>query len=447
MTPVEIAQGKSFKGLAQYLLHDEKREGEGARTTTERVGWVQSYNLDDADGEQAWRLMVATANSANALKEAAGIKRGKPVKNTVYHYSLNFNPQDDPSAELQRKAVEESLKVLGLEDHQALAVEHRDKAHGHIHVMVNLIDPANGMSAATPQMCDDGKKRSKLSNSRRKLSSWAAKFERDNGLTITEGRLANANKRAQGELVNAKRKPRNVHEREKREATTDRRRDYLKREHDDRARKLQERTAELKRQSTMSWDAVKETFKQEKAAIREQMSPAMKARSAQIKERFKPQWRELFQRHEKERIAFDRADKTAIGKIWHAVAVYRHLALEGEHLGGFVAAFSRTERRNIILLKHDREREALGKKVGAEIAREMDRMKADFNDMFADARERFTLNVAGLKTSEVEAWAELREAWRSYNADRAAAFTQSRDRSASRSRKAGMSRGMGRKPT
>jgi len=140
--------------------------------------------------DQAWRLMLATANSANALKEAAGIKKGKPVKNTVYHYSINFNPDDELTPEIQQRAVAESLKALGLDDHQAMAVEHTDKAHNHIHVMVNLIDPTNGMSAASPQMGADGKKRSKLSNSRRKLSKWAAKFERDNGLNITEGRLA-----------------------------------------------------------------------------------------------------------------------------------------------------------------------------------------------------------------------------------------------------------------
>ena len=69
MNPVEITQGKSFKGLSQYLLQDENRE------TSERVGWVQTFNLADAEGDQAWRLMLATANSANALKEASGIKK------------------------------------------------------------------------------------------------------------------------------------------------------------------------------------------------------------------------------------------------------------------------------------------------------------------------------------------------------------------------------------
>ncbi len=61
MNPVEITQGKSFKGLSAYLLQDENRE------SAERVGWTQTINLVDADAEQAWRLMLATANSTNAL--------------------------------------------------------------------------------------------------------------------------------------------------------------------------------------------------------------------------------------------------------------------------------------------------------------------------------------------------------------------------------------------
>ena len=147
MNPVEITQGKSFKGLSQYLLYDQSEAEEISRPISNRVGWRQTYNLAETSPEDAWRMMLATANSANALKEASGIKKGKAVKNTVYHYSINFNPEDELTREIQQRAVAESMKALGLEDHQALAVEHTDKAHNHIHVMVNLIDPANGMTA------------------------------------------------------------------------------------------------------------------------------------------------------------------------------------------------------------------------------------------------------------------------------------------------------------
>ncbi|MFO4987113.1 hypothetical protein RCK87_25570, partial [Salmonella enterica subsp. enterica serovar 1,4,[5],12:i:-] len=72
MNPVEIGIGKSFKGLAAYLLHDP-----GRAATAERVAWSDSFNLDGADAEKAWRLMAATALSADQLKAAAGIKKGR----------------------------------------------------------------------------------------------------------------------------------------------------------------------------------------------------------------------------------------------------------------------------------------------------------------------------------------------------------------------------------
>ena len=146
MNPVEIGTGKSFKGLAAYLLHDP-----GRAETAERVGWAQSYNLDDADPDRAWRLMAATAMSADQLKEAAGIKKGKAAKNTAWHFAITFDPKDTVTEDVQRAAVASSLKALGLDKHQALAVMHDDTDHKHIHVMVNLIDPATGISAASKQ--------------------------------------------------------------------------------------------------------------------------------------------------------------------------------------------------------------------------------------------------------------------------------------------------------
>jgi hypothetical protein len=391
--------------------------------------------------------MLATANSANALKEAAGIKKGKAVKNTVYHYSINFNPDDDLTPEIQQHAVAESLKALGLDEHQALAVEHTDKAHNHIHVMVNLIDPANGMSAASPQMCDDGKKRSKLSNSRRKLSSWAAKFERDNGLNITEGRLANANKRAQGEKVNAQRKKRNVHDREKAEKNTDRRRDFVKRQQNDRAQAIQEKSNELKERSRIEWASLKQSYYDEKDAIKAQMSPSMKAQSATIKEKLKPEWRTLFRRQTQERFQFDREQKTAVGRIWYGAVSVRQMVREGKGFKALQAAFSATMQRDILMMKQDKERAELAQLVKATINEAMKQMKEDFDRQFKDSRTRFLDDCDSLKSGQDEEWAEIRSDWKAYNAERRNAFDTRRDREQSPDQAQGLSQGRGFSPS
>lgn len=441
MNPVEISQGKSFKGLATYLLHDPQRA-----ETSERVGWAQTYNLADAAPDDAWRLMMATANSANALKEVAGIKKGKAVNNTVYHYSINFHPDDKLTNDIRRAAVEGSLKALGLQDHQALAVEHTDKAHNHLHIMVNLIDPSNGMSAATPVMGDDGKKRSKLSHSQRKLSAWAGKFERDHRLEIVEGRLANANKRAQGEQVNAKRKRRNVRDQEVKEKPVRRRRDFGRQEFEDRAKDIQSRSAKIRDQSSIEWEALKESYKVEKSAIKDQMSPTMKGRSEEIKRLFTPYWANMFERQRNEVKAFEVGDRTTLGKIWHGAAAFRHLAVDGDYLGGFLAAFSKQERLNIVLKKHDREREEMRKRLMEQIAQELGKLKRDFDRQFSQARERFSDRCDKLKRKEGVSWSEIREAWQSYNDDRSAAFVRAKSRHDQVVRQMARARGRGMEP-
>lgn len=442
MNPVEIGQGKSFKGLAKYILHDQRREGEESRNTSERVGWIQSFNLDGADGETSWRRMVSTAKSANALKEAAGIRKSKAPVKTAFHYTINFNPKDELTQEILEKAVAESLAVYGMEHHQALAVEHRDTDHRHIHVMVNLIDPENGMSAATPVLQENGKKASKLSFGHKKLSRWAQKFERDNRLTITEGRLANENKRSRGEKVQAKRKTRNVYEREKREATTDRRRDFLKKQYNDRASEIQHRTAELKEQHRQQWDILKEGYKSEKDAIRSDMSPAMKARAAEIKKGYKSEWRDLFSRHRRQEREFDRTNRTVLGNPYYAYRAFKEATEHWGIKGGLIAAFSKVERRAVLDRQHDWERGVLGRKVGRDISAEMTRMKAEYDRKFTIAHKTFLDSCSELKNSQDEDWKEIRHAWREYNQERREEFprTQNRDQKRGHERERGRSR-------
>ncbi|KNY13056.1 hypothetical protein AKG11_31385 [Shinella sp. SUS2] len=437
MNPVEIGAGKSFKGLAAYILHDV-----GQAETAERVGWVQSYNLDEASPDRAWRLMAATAMSADQLKEAAGIKKGKPAKNVAYHFSITFNPQEQVSEDVQREAVTGALKALGLDRHQALAASHTDTDHQHVHVMVNLIDPENGFSAASKQ--PDGSP-ALMSNTKRKLSKWAQAFEREHGLTVTEGRLANANKRAAGEKVDARRKPRNVYEREKHE-TTDRRRDFVKRQHDDKARDLTAESRDMHERHRIEWDALKAAYGSEKSAMHGQTGKMIRQTVADTKAEYKPAWGTLFARHRDELRIFERGERSAIGRVWHAAAVFRDRALDGDMLGGFVAAFSKDERRAIVQKKHDREREKLGKQIRAEITQRIEQIRRDQAEAQKQARARFLLSCENLRGDQQQARAAMRERWQEYNADRRMALVTAQSRQAHivRGQNMGMQRGRGR---
>ncbi|MBP0618304.1 relaxase/mobilization nuclease domain-containing protein [Jiella mangrovi] len=441
MNPVKIGVGKSFKGLAAYLLHDTRDAGDGwryveHRQSAERVGWTQSYNLDDADPEKAWRLMAATAKSADALKAAAGIKKGKTPVNTAYHFSINFSPDDKTDERLEREAVAGALKALKLDGHQALAVRHTDTEHAHIHVMVNLIDPETGLSAASKQ----NGKAAILSNDTRRLSQWAQKFEREHGLKVVEGRQANANKRQQGEKVDAKRKPRNVYDREKRE-TKDRRADFIKVQMNDAAAKIAERGRDLKSQHHDEMTAHREAYRQRQGAIRDEEDEAIRAAIDKVKADRKKSWSAMFMRQRSERADFERGEKTMIGRIWHAAAVVKERAQHEDLLGGFVAAFSKENRLAIIERRHLREKNALYKDVRKDIQQAIRVARLDLaNDKYT-ARREYLDERASLKARQAQQLDQVRDLWREANKTRQAELDPQARRN-ERSRQRDQGRGM-----
>ena len=205
-----------FEEHADQQQQERAFNAAAAKPAKNRVGWSMALNVGRATPEQAWKVMQSTTESAKLLKEANGVRAGKACTKPVYHYSITWPDSDAPSNALQKQAVQESLKVLGMEDHEAIAVQHLD-GKPHVHVMVNLIHPETGISASTAVEQANGKKASKLTNSHKRLRKWANQFEKANGLRITETSKLNEERRQKGEKVNARRKNRAVYEREKRE--------------------------------------------------------------------------------------------------------------------------------------------------------------------------------------------------------------------------------------
>ena len=115
-------RGASFKGAGNYYLHDKDAQ------TSERVAWTETVNLRTHDPERALRVMAGTAMDREAIKEAAGIKAsGRSSDKVVQTYSLSWHPDEQPSKAEMLAAARESLKVLGIEDRQALIVCHNDE--------------------------------------------------------------------------------------------------------------------------------------------------------------------------------------------------------------------------------------------------------------------------------------------------------------------------------
>lgn len=179
------ARGHSFKGAGLYYLHDK------AASTTDRVVWTQVRNLPMENPEAATNYMAYTAISANRIKQEAGVPLTgrKREKGVVYTFSLSWSPEEKPNQEIMIKSADETLEVLGLQDHQSLIVAHNDTKHPHVHVICNLVNP------------NDGRMHDPDWGSKLKMSDWSLKHEFENGKIYCEQRVENNKKRKQGKLV------------------------------------------------------------------------------------------------------------------------------------------------------------------------------------------------------------------------------------------------------
>ncbi len=171
--------GRGVRGLVAYFTHDPPSAGERRPTTADRVGLVVGLNIPTDDPHLAGLIMARTAADAEAIKQLAGTSsRGRKLKAPFYHFSLSWSPDEPrPDRVEMRRATEEALKSIGMDACQALVVEHTDTEHPHVHVAVCRVDPETGKAC--------GRK-----NDAKKLSIWAAKYERSRGRVQVPNRIA-----------------------------------------------------------------------------------------------------------------------------------------------------------------------------------------------------------------------------------------------------------------
>ena len=145
--------GKSFAGVAAYCLKlsretldAQRRERRGEPVVVEpvkpsaRVEWTDVRNLATTNVRAAARQMAATVQYSAELKRlAGGSQAGRPLAKPVYHYTLSWAKDERPDRAEMSRAVDQSLKALGMEDRQAFVVAHNDRRHPHVHVVVNRV--------------------------------------------------------------------------------------------------------------------------------------------------------------------------------------------------------------------------------------------------------------------------------------------------------------------
>ncbi|MEO1262064.1 MAG: relaxase/mobilization nuclease domain-containing protein [Bacteroidota bacterium] len=181
MIPAVAQRGRSFKGAGLYYLHDKQAK------TNERVEWTMTHNLPTRDPHKAMKWMAHTAMNAERLKEENGTARTgrKSGGKVVYAYSLSWHSNDNPKREEMEKAAFSSLEKLGLKDHEAVIVAHRDREHPHVHIVCNLVNPKTGKTKS-------------MSMDFNQLSTWAQEHDKEHGRDHCPERTRNNAERYKG---------------------------------------------------------------------------------------------------------------------------------------------------------------------------------------------------------------------------------------------------------
>jgi hypothetical protein len=378
-------QGRSFAGAAAYLLHDE------GRNTSRRVAWTDTQGLGTKDPEAAWRVMAATAMDAERLKRQAEVPAsgrkmgGGPVMHLVLSWAEG--EIEGLSPEEMRRAAREAVSKLGKDsthstkvkngyryygdECQMLMVAHNDKAHPHVHVLLNRVHPEHG------RMLPDG-------NDQLKLSKWAQKYQEKHGNEhLTPQRTLNNAARERGEYVKGEPPtPRHQHEAMKGVADTQAaQKAQLLAEQTRRAAAIAKEQRAQNRRGKESLERLQRGVKARLADVERRVQESLAQVEAHRKERtgrgvaevrdaYRPKWGELYHRLRAELAGFRQNEEKLVGRVTNALRAIDFGALVGGdrkpedgRVSTFREAFgvlaSRGAREAALKSQHERREEAL----------------------------------------------------------------------------------------
>lgn len=324
MVPKVAARGSSFKGAGLYYLHDKQAQ------TAERVVFTLTENLPTSDPAQALRYMAYTAMRQNELKAASGqAMTGRKLTLPVYTYSLAWSPEERPEQDEMIEAARETLKILGMEEHEAVFVAHGDEPHPHIHVIVNRVHPRTGLAA-------------KLSKDHLKFSRWAEAYEKRQGQIRCEQRVENNEKRRNGQFV---------------KDTKSWSRAEIHRARKERLKAAFDRRQIEARNLSASHTGQRQALYEEKELRIDHLHRGLRAA-------YRSKWAQLYRRQRKEKHELNKAQKTAYTRLLYFLKNQRKKEGFGKALKDALRAVSGRDNPHAQLArKHEAERKALAAQI------------------------------------------------------------------------------------
>ena len=281
-----ISGGSSFMGAGMYYLHDKRGEEEKARgevvLTDERVEWTHTLNCAADEPWAALKEMRSTADNQNMLKAAAGIRQGRPIGDPVKTVSLAWHPEQDPSKETMIEAAESYLKAMGWQEHQVLLTAHNDEPQKHVHLVINRVHPVTGRTLDDHKDYERGQR-------------WGHEYQKEHGEEYCPDRAAKYEHGVQKDLSGV---PHPVHQ-----------------SWEQKRRGLDTQLEAQKEIDAHEWDILKQLQRDERDAFRAESQKLEREARLQayrdVRDEFKPHWREFFELQDKTAIE----DKEAVAKF------------------------------------------------------------------------------------------------------------------------------------
>ena len=129
----KISGGGSFAGAVGYVA-DEREQ----KQKTKQAQLLATCNLGSLD-------------AAGIAAEMQAVAQGSRCKNPVWHTSLSWPAGEQVTPDQMRQAATAYCQQMGapLDRHQVAVYQHQDKAHPHIHIIINRVPIDQGPAMDT----------------------------------------------------------------------------------------------------------------------------------------------------------------------------------------------------------------------------------------------------------------------------------------------------------
>lgn len=411
--------GHSFKSLTEYLVKDESR-----------VEFTETRNLITENPYTAARVMAATAMNQKELKTAAGIKNtGRKPGGAVVHFTLSWKDEEGENRNLDQRhvsgAVDTVLAQLGAkkkqrtqyaDEHQVLMVQHNDKDHSHVHVVVNRVHPEHGV------MLPDG-------NNYLKVSQWALKYERETGRIYCPQRAVNWQARNRREYVRHKEDTRKEWEAKKQVSNDNRSKlDETIRGNRKKDMAIYRKGRDLKKSHQDQWHRLSEANKARIADIETQAKQDIAKAVYETRKTFRSRWEERFNDQEAATSKFSEDEKSFLGRAKNSVKAidFKALLAAGERrkaISGAFDAFASTGARQEAFKRQEAAKDAQLESEQKKAEKQATLPHQDRRSKsLAENRERFASERESLILLQRMETAAFRSEWKHRNQQRTSSY-------------------------